>query len=153
MRRSVLLSPHRMMMAASALISAAVTYGLTLMIGPPSAQVVTEPTGRAVLLTQALADIPGREVRVLSIDLAPGDGSVPHRHPGHHVFGYLVEGSYEWRINQEPAKTFKSGDVFYEPPGVLHAISRNASTTSRAKLLVFMVADAAKPSTVNEPGN
>jgi hypothetical protein len=33
---------------------------------------------------------------------------------------------------------------------VLHAVSRNASSTDRAKIVVFMVADAKQPSTVVE---
>ena len=33
---------------------------------------------------------------------------------------------------------------------MLHAISRNASSTNRAKVIVFMVADAKQPSTVAE---
>ncbi len=45
----------------------------------------------------------------------------------------------------------KAGDTFYEPPGSLHSVSRNASATQNLKIVVFMVADASKPSTVNEP--
>ena len=70
---------------------------------------------------------------------------------GHHVFGYIVAGTYEWKIDDGPARTFKPGEVFYEPPGVLHAVSRNTSATDRARILVFMVADQKQPSTVNEP--
>lgn len=90
-------------------------------------------------------------MRILSIDLAPGDGSAPHRHPNHHVFGYVAAGTYEWKIGEGPTKTFRAGEVFYEPPGVLHALSRNSSASERAKLVVFMVADIQQPSTVSEP--
>jgi len=44
----------------------------------------------------------------------------------------------------------QAGEAFYEPPGVLHAVSRNASNDARAKLVVFMVADATQPTTVVE---
>jgi quercetin dioxygenase-like cupin family protein len=80
----------------------------------------------------------------------PGHASPPHRHPNHHVFGFIVDGTYEWKIDDGPVKTFKPGEAFYEPPGVLHAVSRNASADARAKLVVFMVADAKQPSTVVE---
>jgi quercetin dioxygenase-like cupin family protein len=135
----------------AAVASAAVTWMAATSIRTTQAQTEAAPTRRIELMKQPLADISGREVRMLALDLAPGSGSPPHRHPGHHVFGYIVEGTYEWKINDEPAKIFKPGEVFYEQPGVLHAISRNASTTDRARLVVFMVADQSQPSTVVEP--
>ena len=36
------------------------------------------------VMKQTLADIPGREVLMITIDIPPGGGSAPHRHPGHH---------------------------------------------------------------------
>jgi quercetin dioxygenase-like cupin family protein len=134
----------------AALVSAVATYGAMTFVAPSRAQTAPTPTQRIDVMTQPLADIPGREVRITLLDLMPGHASPPHRHPNHHVFGYIVDGTYEWKIGDGPAKTFKPGEAFYEPPGVLHAVSRNASPTSRAKLLVFMVADAKQPSTVVE---
>jgi quercetin dioxygenase-like cupin family protein len=130
---------------SAAVLSAAATYGAMTFVAPSRAQ-----TGRIDVMTQALADIPGREVRITLLDLMPGHASPPHRHPNHHVFGYIVAGTYEWKIDDGPAKTFKPGEAFYEPPGVLHALSRNASADARAKLVVFMVADDKQPSTVVE---
>ncbi len=107
--------------------------------------------GNITLLTQPLADIPGREVRITELDRDPLVASAPHRHPGHHTFGYVAEGTYEFGVNGQPPKTLHAGDVFYEPPGALHSVSRNASPNSKLKIIVFMVADQAKPSTVPEP--
>jgi quercetin dioxygenase-like cupin family protein len=36
------------------------------------------------LMKQVLADLPGREVVMVTLDIPPGGGSPPHRHPGHH---------------------------------------------------------------------
>jgi quercetin dioxygenase-like cupin family protein len=102
-------------------------------------------------MTQALADLPGREVRITLLDRGPGNTSPPHRHPGHHTFGYVVEGTYELGINGGPVRMLKAGDTFYEPPGALHSVSRNPSADKPMKIVVFMVADQSKPSTVNEP--
>jgi quercetin dioxygenase-like cupin family protein len=135
---------------SAAIVSAAATYGAMTFVDPSRAQTPPAPTQRVEVMTQTLADIPGREVRITLLDLMPGHASPPHRHPNHHVFGYIVDGTYEWKIDDGPAKMFKAGEAFYEPPGALHAVSRNASPTSRAKLLVFMVADAKQPSTVVE---
>lgn len=108
------------------------------------------PAAPKQLLTQALPDLPGREVRITLLDRAPGASSPPHRHPGHHTFGYVMEGTYEFAINGEPPRLLKAGDVFYEPPGALHSTSRNPSKDQNTKILVFMVADQKNPSTVVE---
>ncbi|MNC80358.1 hypothetical protein D3C75_1331290 [compost metagenome] len=39
----------------------------------------------------------------------------------------------------QPAKTYKAGEFWYEPAGSEHLVSKNASATKPAKLLVFMV--------------
>jgi quercetin dioxygenase-like cupin family protein len=119
-------------------------------VAPSRAQAPAAPTQRIDVMRQALADLPGREVRITLLDLMPGHASAPHRHPNHHVFGYIVDGTYEWKIDDGPVRTFKPGEAFYEPPGALHSVSRNASATDRAKIVVFMVADAKQPSTVIE---
>lgn len=108
------------------------------------------PAAPKQLLTQALPDLSGREVRITLLDRAPGASSPPHRHPGHHTFGYVMEGSYEFAINGEPPRLLKAGEVFYEPPGALHSTSRNPSKDQNTKILVFMVADQKNPSTVAE---
>jgi quercetin dioxygenase-like cupin family protein len=150
MRKSYLRSRSRLMVVAGAIVStAAGVRGMTL-IAPLGAQTLPEPTQRVEVLSQPLPDIPGREVRMLALDLMPGHASPPHRHPGHDVFGYVLEGTYEWKIDDQPMKTFKRGEAFYEPPGALHSISRNPSATERTKLLVFMVAQESLPGTVAE---
>jgi quercetin dioxygenase-like cupin family protein len=136
--------------ASAAILSAAATYCTMTFVAPSRAQTAPAPTQRVDVMTQPLADIPGREVRITLLDLMPGHASAPHRHPNHHVFGYIAEGTYEWQIGDGPVKTFKAGEAFYEPPGVLHAVSRNASAADRARIVVFMVADAKQPSTVGE---
>jgi quercetin dioxygenase-like cupin family protein len=84
------------------------------------------------------------------IDRAPGFGSPPHRHPRHHTFGYVIEGTYEFTIDRQAPRLLRAGDTFYEPPGAIHSTSRNPSTDQRLKILVFMVADQKNPTTVPE---
>jgi quercetin dioxygenase-like cupin family protein len=55
------------------------------------------------------------------------------------------------KIDDGPLRTLKPGEVFYEAPNALHAISRNASTTQPLKYLVIQVSDPGKPATVPEP--
>ena len=131
--------------AAAAAIASAVG---SASLGRSQAQ--PAPAAPKQLLTQPLPDLPGREVRITLLDRAPGAASPPHRHPGHHTFGYVIEGAYEFAINGEPPRLLKAGDVFYEPPGALHSTSRNPSKDQNTKILVFMVADQKNPSTVAE---
>jgi quercetin dioxygenase-like cupin family protein len=142
------LSSYAAVAFAAALISSVGTWGATQFVVASMAQQVAGSTGQ--LLTQPLADLPGREVRISLVDREPGSSTARHRHPGHHTFGYVIEGTYEFGINGESSRTLKAGDTFYEPPTAVHSSSRNPSTDKRAKILVFMVADQRNPSTVAE---
>jgi quercetin dioxygenase-like cupin family protein len=75
---------------------------------------------------------------VIELTIEPGGSTPPHRHPGP-VFGYVVEGEYELGLNDQPAKTLKAGETFYEPTGTLHRVSRNPSATARTRVLATML--------------
>ena len=141
---------------ASYALVAAVAAGLSALVTWQGAVLVTlsaaQPAAGGVqqIVTQPLADVPGREVRMLLVDRAPASASPPHRHPGHHTFGYVLEGTYEFAIDRGQPRLLKAGDTFYEPPTAVHSTSRNPSTDQRVKLLVFMVADQKNPTTVPE---
>ena len=83
--------------------------------------------------------IDGKRIKATTVEvtLEPGQASMPHRHPGP-VFGYIIEGEYEWAINKEPAKRLKAGDTFYEPGGCVHRVSRNPGTT-RTRLVAVIL--------------
>ena len=102
------------------------------------------------LFTQVMDDVLGRKLTVRLTERDPGNASPAHRHPGSHTVGYILEGLYEVKINDGPLRTLKAGEVFYEPPNALHAVSRNASTTQPVKYLVIQVSDPTKPATVPE---
>src|SRR5262245_9183099 len=46
---------------------------------------------------------------MLEVTLAPGAVEAAHRHPGP-AFGYILEGEYEWAIDDNRPKIFKAGD-------------------------------------------
>jgi quercetin dioxygenase-like cupin family protein len=119
-------------------------------ITPALAQQQTSATKVTALMKQVIADFPGREVLVITLDIPPGGGSPPHRHPGHHIFGYVLEGSYKIKLDQDVETVLTEGQTFYEAPGQLHAVSANASESEPAKVLAFIVAEAGKPITVPE---
>jgi quercetin dioxygenase-like cupin family protein len=78
------------------------------------------------------------KVTTVEVTLAPGQASAPHRHPGP-VFGYVIEGEYEWAIDDNPAKTLKAGDAFYEPTGCLHRVSKNPAKKGNTRVLAVVL--------------
>lgn len=101
--------------------------------GPASAGTVH------VLMTQSLADQPGTDVTVLIVEYPPGGSTPPHEHPGH-TYAYVLEGAVVSQLDDQPAQTFSTGQMWSESPHQHHMISKNASATAPAKLLVFMIA-------------
>ena len=81
----------------------------------------------------------GKEAKVTFVEVAyeAGQAGKPHRHPGP-VFGYVLEGEFEWAIDDQPAKVFKAGETFYEPGGCLHRVSRSPAG-AKGKTRIFAV--------------
>jgi quercetin dioxygenase-like cupin family protein len=75
---------------------------------------------------------------VSEVTFEPGQEDLSHRHAGP-VFGYVLEGEYEHAINDEPARTYKAGETFYEPSGSLHRVARNPSAKSKTRLLAVIL--------------
>ena len=82
----------------------------------------------------------GKDAMASTVELImePGQSSMPHRHPGP-VFGYILEGEYEWAIDDQPVKTLKVGDTFYEPTGCLHRVSKNPSAKNKVRFLAVVL--------------
>lgn len=74
----------------------------------------------------------------LIVEFAPGESHPPHRHPGP-VFGYVLEGTLEFAIDDEPVKTLKAGEAFHESSMVLHRVGKNPDQKKSTKLLVVML--------------
>ena len=81
----------------------------------------------------------GWEVTVSYVDLAPGRVGSAHRHPGF-VLVYVLNGEVVTKISGQEQRTYKTGEMFFEPPGSTHEVSRNASTTQPARLLAMIFA-------------
>ena len=98
----------------------------------------------APLLKQELADLPGKEIVMVTVRYLPGGSSLPHRHDAH-VFVYVLEGAFKTQIAGHDPVTLTVGQVFYESPQDIHQMSANASLTEPAKILVFWLKDKDKP--------
>ena len=91
-----------------------------------------------VLQEQMLKNAPGKKAMMLTVDYAPGQSSIAHKHEGT-AMAYVLEGAITSQVKGEPAITYKAGEFWYEAAGSEHLVSKNASATEPAKLLVLMV--------------
>jgi quercetin dioxygenase-like cupin family protein len=84
--------------------------------------------------------IDGKKSKATTVEvtLGPGEASAPHRHPGP-AFGYVLEGEYEWAIEDNPTRILKVGDTFYEPTGCLHRVSKNPSKKGKTRILAVVL--------------
>jgi quercetin dioxygenase-like cupin family protein len=97
-----------------------------------------------VLEEHPTLNVPGKKVLVVTVDYLPGQVSIPHSHAGTTV-AYVLEGEVISKVNDGPETTYKTGQTWYEPAGAKHYVSKNASATKPAKLLVWMVLDEKDP--------
>ena len=99
------------------------------------------------LMTKDLPDVPGKEGMIEVVEFAPAEASQVHRHNAD-IFVYVLEGSVITQLKGSSPQTVHAGGVFYESPTDIHTVSRNASDTQPAKLLVFYVKVKGAPPTV-----
>jgi len=102
----------------------------------------TPPTPRPPVFKHDLPNVSldGWEVTVSHVDYPPGRVGAPHQHAGF-VLAYVLEGKVVAKVSgQGPERTYSVGEMFYEQPGAVHEVSRNASQTEPAKLLAMIFA-------------
>jgi quercetin dioxygenase-like cupin family protein len=120
------------------LIAAALASSLVFASLPAAAEKINP------LMAKELADIAGKEGLMLTVAYAPGEASTKHRHNAH-VFVYVLEGSVLMQVEGAKPVTLTKGQTFYENPNDIHSVSKNASKTKPAKLLVFVLKDKGVP--------
>jgi quercetin dioxygenase-like cupin family protein len=103
---------------------------------------------RGPVFRQDLPDLTmeGWEVTVSYVDLAPGRVGSAHRHPGF-VLVYVLNGEVVTKISGQEQRTYRTGEMFFEPPGSTHEVSSNASETQPARLLAMIFAKKNSPLT------
>lgn len=101
------------------------------------------------LMTKPLAEYPGKEAEMISVEYPPGAVDPVHRHHAD-AFVYVVEGSIVMQVKGGEPVTLKPGQTFYEGPDDLHTVGRNASQTRPAKFIVLLLKDKGAPVLVPE---
>jgi quercetin dioxygenase-like cupin family protein len=119
------------------------TLGTTLALLTFSAQPIqsahAEDSARVVsLMSKDLADVPGKEMLMITVEYPPGYVGAIHRHDAHSII-YVLEGSVVMGVRGGKEVTLTPGQTFYEGPNDVHTVGRNASTTAPAKLVIVLL--------------
>ncbi|MGF6401054.1 quercetin dioxygenase-like cupin family protein [Pseudomonas frederiksbergensis] len=121
------------------LFFAAPLAALTLSLSAPAFAHETAPSEKVtVLQDQMLKNAPDKKALMIEVDYQPGQSSIAHKHQGT-AMAYVLSGEIISQVKGEKTITYKAGEYWYEPAGSEHLVSKNASATQPAKLLVFMV--------------
>lgn len=123
---------------------------LLLAAGTAGAQQARPEAQVTPLMTKTLADYPGKEGLVITVDYPPGGESAVHRHNAH-AFVYVLEGSIVMGVKGGKSVTLAPGQTFYEGPDDIHTISRNASLTKPARFLVVLLKNSGEPVSMPVP--
>lgn len=119
----------------------------TLIVSLPA---VAQSTGtapqsiRQMLMAKDLPDFPGKEAMMYLIEYPPGTNNPPHRHYGH-VFLHVLEGQLHAQVKGGELVVLNPGSTYYESPSDIHVVSRNPSTTTKARAMVFIIHDKGAP--------
>jgi quercetin dioxygenase-like cupin family protein len=113
---------------------------LIVMTWPLAAAKATDSSAGVVhqISRQPLPEKPGMDVVVITVTYPPGGRTPAHEHPGF-TYAYVLKGAVISALGEEPPKTYTEGQSWSEQPMQEHRISRNASQTAPAELLVFFV--------------
>jgi quercetin dioxygenase-like cupin family protein len=96
-------------------------------------------------LQQPIANIPGKTFTSVIVNFPPGAKADSHRHGEAFVYAYVLSGTIRSQLDGEPAKVYQTGEDWFEPPGALHRVTENISSTKSAQLLAVFVADTGAP--------
>ncbi len=127
--------------ACDAFASALAAFAVSTLATAARAQApaASGAAGRREIIKQVLPGEPERELILIEIAYPPGAGSPPHLH-ANGVMAVVVSGAIASRVGDGPEQTYRAGEAWWEPPGAVHRVSRNASATSPATLLAIYVA-------------
>jgi quercetin dioxygenase-like cupin family protein len=95
----------------------------------------------APVMARDLPNVPGMTMTALTVTYAPGEASGSHHHAAQgFLIAYVLQGAIVSQVEGELEKTYTAGQSWAEGPGAHHLVSRNASATAPASLLVVFVA-------------
>jgi quercetin dioxygenase-like cupin family protein len=101
--------------------------------------------------SHAIPNVQGKTFTSAIVTFPPGAKAAPHRHGDAFVYAYVLSGAVRSQLDGAPARIYRTGEDWFEPPGAHHVLTENVSGSASAKLLVVFVADAGVPLKVPDP--
>ncbi len=113
----------------------------SLLVALPCGSVLAQNAPQPIVapvMQQDVADMPGKEMVMLTVEYPPGAVEHIHRHDAY-AFVYVLEGTIVEQVRGGGERTLIPGQTFYEGPGDVHTVGRNASATKPARFVVVML--------------
>ncbi|MCY1292018.1 Cupin domain protein [compost metagenome] len=92
------------------------------------------------VLAEKLSVVPGKVLTAQIVHYPPGGSSRPHYHDAD-VFAFVLSGNILSGEEGEEAKVYHVGEGRFERRGQHHVVSKNASKTEPASMLVVFIAN------------
>lgn len=100
-------------------------------------------SGISLVYQQAIPNAPGKSLKVLRVDYAPGGSTPAHVHAKSAlIYVTVLTGSIRSQVNDQPLRIYHQGESFVEMPGDRHGMSENASATAPASLQAVFIVDS-----------
>jgi quercetin dioxygenase-like cupin family protein len=130
--------------ASAALVSVFATFFIFTALPVSTASSDDAPTESKITLVfdHALPNVPGKSMKGVLVEYAPGGSSPAHTHPDSaFIYATVLEGAIRSKINDAPEQVYNAGENFFEVPGNHHLVSANASDTQPMRMLAVFVVD------------
>jgi len=123
------------------LLMLSLTLGLGAALGMFTAAAHENDARTGPAFSAKLPNVPGKSITGIVVHYAPGGRTPEHHHAGS-VMAYVLSGAIRSENSATgPARVYRAGESFFEPPGSVHLVSANASETEPASLLAIFIAD------------
>jgi len=127
-----------------------ILYVLALATVPVAGAAAHDPSDDRSTVTlvyeHALPNVPGKSIKGVLVEYAPGGSSPAHTHPASaFIYATVLEGAVRSKVNDGPETIYRAGESFSEMPGDHHGVSANASDTEPVRLLAVFVVDTDAP--------
>jgi quercetin dioxygenase-like cupin family protein len=120
------------MAAATLVASAALAMNLA-----SAQQFDANGIARTETVRHDIGDVAHEAVQV-RVDFAPGAAFPRHTHPGTEI-AYVLQGTMEYQLNNQPPVTLKAGDSLFIPEGAAHS-AKNVGSGNASELATYVVA-------------
>src|SRR5882672_10801803 len=85
-----------------------------------------------------LPNVPGKGIRGVLVEYAPGGTSPTHTHPrSAFIYATVLEGAIRSQVNDGPVTMYRAGESFSELPGDRHAVAKTLAQPSERACLQY----------------